>query len=70
MSDKPAGFQPLDISELNDLRRRVVNDREVTDEEIAAAIHTLRLMNRKTRAEKKPSSSTKKVETVSLDDLL
>lgn len=58
----------MDIAELNDLRRRIANGGEYTDDEVAHAIATWRSQRRaKATTEKKPK---KVVETISLDDML
>lgn len=68
-------FTPLDSSQLNDLRRRVVSHEEVTDEELKHAIQTCLYEDRenavKKAAPKKKAARAKPLPAdANLDDLL
>ena len=65
-------FVPLDTSELNDMRRRIVANEEVPDEEIRRAIQTkLYEARQQLASENKPAKTSKKLDpNVNFDDLL
>lgn len=69
-------FTPLDHSQLNDMRRRVVKNEEVTDDELKHSIQTLLYAEREkdlSVAKKKPAKTKKEPAldpSVDFDDLL
>ena len=78
-SYRDPNFTPLDHSELNDLRRRVVSNEPVSDEELKHAIQTCLYSQReldvkaaapKKKAARKPSRTKKLDPSVNFDDLL
>ncbi len=83
LDHKDSEFTPLDHSELNDFRRKIVEGEEVTDEELRHSIQTFLFFDRQlqmqgaTKSKKAPTKkretiaeAEKAVEGMSLDDLL
>lgn len=65
----PEQFTTEDLSQLNDLRRRIVNGESYTDEEVAQAIALFR-QKRVEATQPKEKKKKTSVKTISLDDLL
>ena len=66
-------FTPLDSSELNDMRRRIVAGEEVSDDELKHGIQTLLYLSREKdlqRAAPKKKAASKPPPDVNFDDLL
>ena len=66
----PEQFSVEDLTNLNDLRRRIAADGVYTDEEVAKAISLFTVKREEALAEAKPKPKTKsKVIAIDLDDL-